>query len=82
VLLAHEVGADGIRVNCILPGAVFTERQKQLWFTDEYKKEILDRQALKVEIEPEQVANLVLFLASDESMAITNQSFVIDAGWV
>lgn len=80
--LAHEVGEDGIRVNCVMPGAVFTQRQKELWFTEEYKKEILERQALKMEVEPDQVAKLVLFLASGESLAITNQSFVIDAGWV
>jgi D-xylose 1-dehydrogenase len=80
--LAHEVGCDGVRVNCVMPGAVFTERQKQLWFTDEYKKEILERQALKMEVAPDDVAKLVLFLASDESRAITNQSFVIDAGWI
>jgi NAD(P)-dependent dehydrogenase (short-subunit alcohol dehydrogenase family) len=80
--LAHEVGKDGIRVNSVMPGAIFTERQSKLWFTEEYKKEILERQALKIEIQPEEVAKLVLFLASDESLAITNQSFVIDAGWV
>jgi len=80
--LAHEVGGDGIRVNCVLPGAIFTERQRRLWLTDDYKKEILNRQALKTEIQPADVAKLVLFLASDESLAITNQSFVIDAGWV
>lgn len=80
--LAHEVGGDGIRVNCVLPGAIFTERQRRLWLTDDYKKEILNRQALKTEIQPADVAKLVLFLASDESLAITNQSLVIDAGWV
>jgi D-xylose 1-dehydrogenase len=80
--LAHEVGKDGIRINCVMPGAIFTERQSKLWFTDEYKKEILKRQALKTEIQPKEVAKLVLFLASDESIAITNQSFVIDAGWI
>jgi D-xylose 1-dehydrogenase len=80
--LAREVGGDGIRVNCVMPGAIFTERQNKLWFSQEYKQEILDRQALKIEIQPEEVAKLVLFLASDESRAITNQSFIIDAGWV
>ena len=80
--LAHEVGGEGIRVNCVLPGAIFTERQRRLWLTEEYKQEILKRQALKTEIQPADVAKLVLFLASDESLAITNQSFVIDAGWV
>ena len=80
--LAHEVGAEGVRVNCVMPGAISTEKQRRLWFTEEYKKEILNRQAIKRDIQPEEVAKLVLFLASDESLAITNQSFVIDAGWV
>ena len=80
--LAHEVGADGIRVNCVMPGAIVTEKQRRLVYTEEYKTEIMDRQALKKDIQPEEVAKLILFLASDESLAITNQSFVIDAGWV
>lgn len=80
--LAHELGAHGIRVNCVMPGAIATERQKQLWLTDSYKAEILSRQALKRMILPAEVASLVLFLAADDSSAITNQSYVIDAGWV
>jgi D-xylose 1-dehydrogenase len=80
--LAHELGADNIRVNCILPGAILTERQKRLWFTDAYKAEILSSQALKRMILPEEVARLALFLAADDSSAITNQSYAIDGGWV
>jgi NAD(P)-dependent dehydrogenase (short-subunit alcohol dehydrogenase family) len=80
--LAHELGANGIRVNCVMPGAILTERQKRLWFTETYKAEILASQALKRMILPEEVARLVLFLAADDSSAITNQSYVIDAGWV
>ena len=80
--LAHELGAENIRVNCVLPGAIFTKRQKQLWFTEAYKAEILSRQALKRMISPDEVARLVLFLAADDSGAITNQSYVIDGGWV
>ena len=80
--LAHELGADNIRVNCVLPGAILTERQKQLWFTDEYKAEILSSQAIKRMIQPEEVARLVLFLAADDSSGITSQSYVIDGGWV
>jgi NAD(P)-dependent dehydrogenase (short-subunit alcohol dehydrogenase family) len=80
--LAHEVGKDNIRVNCVLPGAIATERQKRLWFTPEYQAEILAAQALKRLIEPEEVARLALFLAADDSAAITNQSYVIDGGWV
>jgi D-xylose 1-dehydrogenase len=80
--LAHELGADNIRVNCILPGAILTERQKKLWFTKTYKAEILSRQALKRMILPDEVARLALFLAADDSSAITSQSYVIDGGWV
>ena len=43
---------------------------------------MLSRQALKRMISPEEVARLVLFLAADDSDAITNQSYVIDGGWV
>jgi len=80
--LAHELGSSNIRVNSIMPGAVLTERQQRLWLTEAYKAEVLSRQALKRMILPEEVARLVLFLAADDSSAITNQSYVIDAGWV
>jgi NAD(P)-dependent dehydrogenase (short-subunit alcohol dehydrogenase family) len=80
--LAHEVGNSNIRVNSIMPGAVLTERQKRLWLTEEYTAEVLANQALKRMVLPEEVARLVLFLAADDSSAITSQSYVIDAGWV
>jgi NAD(P)-dependent dehydrogenase (short-subunit alcohol dehydrogenase family) len=80
--VAHEAGPDGIRVNAVLPGAIVTERQKRLWYTPEYKAEILRSQALKRDILPEDVARLVLFLAADDSSAITNQSYIVDGGWV
>jgi D-xylose 1-dehydrogenase len=79
---AHQLGVDHIRVNCVMPGAILTERQRRLWFTEAYKAEILARQALKRMILPEEVARLVLFLGADDSSAITNQSYVIDGGWV
>ena len=80
--LAHELGPSNIRVNAVLPGAIVTERQKQLWYTPEYKAEILASQALKRDILPDDVARLVLFLAADDSSAITNQSYIVDGGWV
>ena len=80
--LAHELGPDNIRVNAVLPGAILTERQKKLWFTPEYETETLKNQALKRLIQPDEVARLVLFLAADDSSAITNQGYVIDGGWV
>ena len=80
--LAHELGPDNIRVNAVLPGAIVTERQRKLWYTPEYKAEIMASQALKRDILPEDVARLVLFLAADDSSAITNQSYIVDGGWV
>ncbi len=80
--LAHELGPAGIRVNAVLPGAIATEKQRRQVYTPEYKAEIMASQALKRDILPEDVARLVLFLAADDSSAITNQSYVIDGGWV
>jgi NAD(P)-dependent dehydrogenase (short-subunit alcohol dehydrogenase family) len=80
--LAHELGADNIRVNCVLPGVILTDRQRKLWLTDQYKAEVLGRQALKRLLLPEEVARLVLFLAADDSSGITNQSYIVDGGWV
>ena len=80
--LAHELGPSGIRVNAVLPGAIATEKQKRLWYTPEYKAEIMASQALKRDLVPDDVARLVLFLAADDSSAITNQSLIVDGGWV
>jgi NAD(P)-dependent dehydrogenase (short-subunit alcohol dehydrogenase family) len=80
--LAHELGPAGIRVNAVLPGAIATEKQRRLVNTPEYSAEIMASQALKRSILPEDVARLVLFLAADDSSAITNQSYVVDGGWV
>ena len=65
-----------------MPGVIRTERQQRRWLTKEYNTEILANQALKRMVRPEEVARLVLFLTSDDSSEITNQSYVIDAGWV
>lgn len=80
--LAREFGRHNIRVNAVSPGAIMTERQRRLWMTPEYLKEIIERQSLKRELVPEDVARLVLFLASEDSSAITGQNFVVDGGWV
>jgi NAD(P)-dependent dehydrogenase (short-subunit alcohol dehydrogenase family) len=80
--LAHELGPHNIRVNCVMPGCIWTERQRRLWFTEAYKAQMLERQALKRLLQPSEVASLILFLAADDSSAITNQSHVVDGGWV
>jgi len=50
--------------------------------TPEYLTEIRERQSLKRELAPEDVARMVLFLASEDSRAITGQDFIVDGGWV
>ncbi|WP_348641655.1 SDR family NAD(P)-dependent oxidoreductase [Tunturiibacter gelidoferens] len=80
--LAHDLGEAGIRVNSVLPGAILTERQRKLWMSQEYEREVLNRQCIKRHLLPDDVARLVLFLAADDSEAITNQSHIIDGGWI
>ena len=80
--LAHELGAANIRVNCVLPGAIMTERQRRLWVTPEYAARVQAAQALKRDLLPDDVARFVLFLGADDSSAMTSQSYIIDGGWV
>ena len=80
--MAHELGESNIRVNCVLPGAIVTERQRRLWLTPEYAAAVRKAQSLKRELVPDDVARLVLFLAADDSSAITSQSYIVDGGWV
>jgi D-xylose 1-dehydrogenase len=80
--MAHELGEWNIRVNTVLPGAILTDRQRELWWTPEYEAEIMRNQCLKRALLPEEVASLLLFLSADDSSAITNQSYIIDGGWV
>ncbi|MEX6505971.1 SDR family NAD(P)-dependent oxidoreductase [Jiella sp. M17.18] len=78
--LSRELGPSGIRVNCIVPGAILTERQKALWLTPEADAEFIRLQALKFRLDAGHVARLALFLGSDESAGCTGANFVVDAG--
>lgn len=75
------MGGDGIRVNCIIPGAVRTPRQERLWHTPEAEAVILQGQCLQVRVEPDDVAALALFLASDNAAKCTGREYFVDAGW-
>ncbi|RZJ01346.1 MAG: SDR family oxidoreductase [Brevundimonas sp.] len=78
--LARELGADGVRVACIVPGNVKTPRQMK-WYTPEGEAEIVAAQCLKGRIEPRDVAALALFLASDDARFVTGHEYFVDAGW-
>ena len=80
--MARELGTSGIRVNCVLPGAILTEKQRRLWWTPEYEKQIMTGQSIKRALVPDDVSRLVLFLAADDSSAITGQNYIVDGGWV
>ena len=80
--LARDYGPDNIRVNAIAPGWIMTQRQKELWLTPEGRQELMQRQCLKRELQPDEIARVTLFLASEEASACTNQHYVVDGGWV
>jgi len=81
ISLAAEF-APNIRVNCIVPGWIITERQKKLWLTPEIEKTQLERQCIKRMLMPEDISKPVLFFASDQSSGCTAQNYVIDGGIV
>lgn len=78
--LARELGKDGVRVVCIVPGNVQTPRQMK-WYTPEGEAEIVAAQCLPGRLLPEDVAALGLFLASDDARLITGHEYFVDAGW-
>lgn len=78
--LARELGVDGVRVCCIVPGNVQTPRQAK-WYTPEGEAEIVAAQCLKGRVQPGDVAALGLFLASDDARFITGHEYFVDAGW-
>ena len=80
--LARDLGPKNIRVNCIVPGWIMTERQIALWLTPEGEQELMRRQCLKRKLLPEDIARVVLFFAADDSAACTSQSYIVDGGWV
>lgn len=76
--LAKEVGARGIRVNCIAPGFVETDMTAVL--KEDLKKSMIDAVPLKRAGKPEDIANVALFLASDLSSYVTGQVIGVDGG--
>ncbi|WP_076073325.1 SDR family NAD(P)-dependent oxidoreductase [Sphingomonas montana] len=78
--LARDLGRDGIRVNCIVPGNVQTPRQEK-WYTPEGEAEIVAAQCLDARIQPSDIAAMALFLASDDARMCTGHNYWVDAGW-
>jgi NAD(P)-dependent dehydrogenase (short-subunit alcohol dehydrogenase family) len=78
--LARDLGGDNIRVNCVVPGNVRTPRQLK-WYTPEGEAEIVAAQCLDGRLVPEDIAAMILFLASDDARLITGHEYFVDAGW-
>lgn len=79
--LARELGSQRIRVNTISPGWIMTERQKKQFVTPSVKRMLRKAQCVPDLIQPEEIANVALFLASETSSAITGQEILADRGW-
>jgi NAD(P)-dependent dehydrogenase (short-subunit alcohol dehydrogenase family) len=80
--LARDLGRHNIRINAFAPGWIMTERQKTLWATPEALARLMEDQCLQRTLAPADMARAILFLASDEAAAATNQNFVFDGGWL
>jgi NAD(P)-dependent dehydrogenase (short-subunit alcohol dehydrogenase family) len=79
--LARELGESGIRVNCVVPGAIRTARQMKQWHTPEEEAKNLALQCLKARVDPVHVTAMVLFLASDDAAMCTAHNYWVDAGY-
>ncbi len=78
--MARDLGKHRIRVNAVVPGWIMTERQKELWATPEKLAAHRQRQCLPDLIEPQYVARMVLFLASDDAAMCTAGNYMVEAG--
>jgi NAD(P)-dependent dehydrogenase (short-subunit alcohol dehydrogenase family) len=78
---AAGVGRDGVRVNAIAPSFVSTEPQR-VWLDDDQARSTIQSLHILPVPTPEQIAPFVVYLASDESIAVTGTVFPIDAGYM
>jgi NAD(P)-dependent dehydrogenase (short-subunit alcohol dehydrogenase family) len=84
--LARELGQEGIRINTVSPGWVFTERQIEEYFSgpnaEKYLATLAEKQALSLHIDPVDITNHILFYLSNVSRASTGHNCVVDGGWL
>lgn len=80
--LAGALGPHGIRVNAIAPGWVITERQKELWVTEEGLAAHVAKQCIREVMQPDDIVGPCLFLASDTARMLTAQTMIVDGGYL
>ena len=80
--LAGKLGPDNIRVNAIAPGWVITERQRELWVTEERLAAHVAKQCIREVMQPADIVGPCLFLASDASRMLTAQTMIVDGGYL
>lgn len=78
---AREFGKHGITVNAVAPGAFPTDAEKIHPDLPAYEKRIYEAQALQRRGAPADIANILMFLASDAASFITGQTIHVDGGW-
>ncbi len=79
---AREFGKHGITANAVSPGAFPTDAEKIHPDLAAYEKRIYDHQAIQRRGAPEDISNILMFLASDAASFITGQTINVDGGWV
>ena len=79
--LASAVGREGIRVNAVCPGFVRTPLTETLTTNNEIYTRLVDAHPLGRIAEPEEIANVILFLASDEASFVTGANWLVDGGY-
>jgi 3-oxoacyl-[acyl-carrier protein] reductase len=80
--ISREVGAEGITVNAVTPGAIQTEAEAAVISDlDAFKDLVENRQSIPRRGQPEDIVGAVLYLASDEASFVTGQTINVDGGW-
>ena len=78
--LAKEWGADGIRVNALLPGLTETRFASAMTDNEEYMKKMLPKIPLGRAAQPDEMSGMILFLASPAASYVSGSAYVVDGG--
>ncbi|MSQ93821.1 MAG: SDR family oxidoreductase [Gemmataceae bacterium] len=78
--LAREFGQFGVRVNAIAPGLIQTDFSAYFWKNEEHRRHLEANQPISRIGQPEEIAGMALYLASEDASFVTGQTFVIDGG--